>query len=94
MYAKSVIMISANAQLSHQEMPCSSASLMPTKHSTDEEDIPELVDNRPLQVLYPPVQSPSNEEADWEVAAICSAPVYYRVKSHIHGGVDIIHMIP
>ena len=67
---------------------------MPTKHSTDEEDIPELVDNIPLQVLYPPVQSPSDEEADREVAAICSAPVYYRVKSDIHRGVDIIHMIP
>ena len=63
------------------EMPCSYASSMPTKHSTDDEDIPELVDNRPLQVLYPPVQSPSDEEANWEVAAICSAPVYHWVKS-------------
>ena len=63
------------------ETPCSSASSTPTKHSTDEEDIPELVNNIPLQVLYPPVQSPSDEEADREVAAICSAPVYYRVKS-------------
>ena len=63
------------------EMLCSSASSMPTKPSTDEEDIPELVDNIPLQVLYPPMQSPSDEEADREVAAICSAPVYYWVRS-------------
>ena len=63
------------------ETPCSSASSMPTKPSTDKEDIPELVDNIPLHVLYPPMQSPSDEEADQEVAAICSAAVYYRVKS-------------
>ena len=63
------------------ETPCSSTSSTPTKHSTKEEDIPELVDNIPLQVLYPPIQSPSDEEADREVAAICSAPVYYWVKS-------------
>ena len=64
------------------ETPCSSASSTPTKPSTDEEDIPDLVDNIPLQVLYPPMQSPSDEEADWEVAAICSAPVYCQVRSH------------
>ena len=63
------------------EMPCSSASSTPTKPSTDDEDILELIDNIPLQVLYPPIQSPSDEEADWEVAEICNAPVYYRVKS-------------
>ena len=63
------------------ETPCFSASSMPTKHRTEDEDIPELVDNIPLQVLYPPAQSPSDEEADWEVAAICSAPVYYWAKS-------------
>ena len=63
------------------ETPCSSVSSTPTKHSTDKEDVPELVDNIPLQVLYPPIQSPSDKEADWEVAAICSAPVYYQVKS-------------
>ena len=40
------------------------------------------VENTPPQVLYPLVQSPSDEEADQEVAAICSAPVYYRVRSH------------
>ena len=54
---------------------------MPTKPSTDDEDIPELVENIPLQVLYPPRQSPSDEEADREVAEICSVPVYYQVKS-------------
>ena len=56
---------------------------MPTNISSDHKDIPELVENKPLHVLYPPVQSPSDEEADREVAAICSAPVYYRVRSQL-----------
>ena len=43
--------------------PCSSASSMPTNIS-DHEDIPDLVENKPLHVLYPPVQSPSDKEAD------------------------------
>ena len=43
-------------------MPCSSASSMPTNIS--DEQIPNLVENKPLQVLHPPVQSPSDEEAD------------------------------
>ena len=64
-------------------MPCSSASSMPTNISSDHEDIPDLVDNKPLHLLYPPVQSPSDEEADREVAAICRAPVYYRVRSQL-----------
>ena len=63
--------------------PCSSASSTPTNISSDHEDIPELVENKPLHVLYPPVQSPSDEEADREVAAICRAPVYYRVRSQL-----------
>ena len=29
------------------------------------------------------MQSPSDEEADQEVAAICKAPEYYRVRSHL-----------
>ena len=29
------------------------------------------------------MHSPSNKEADQEVAAICRAPEYYRVRSHI-----------
>ena len=61
--------------------PCTSASSMPT--SISDEQIPELVMNKPLQLLHPPVQSPSDEEADREVAAICRAPEYYRVRSHI-----------
>ena len=65
------------------ETPCSSASSTPTNNSSDHEDIPELVENNPLQVLYPPQQSPSDEEADWEVAAICRAPIYYRVRSQL-----------
>ena len=61
----------------------SSASSTPTNISSDHEDIPKLVENKPLHVLYPPVQSPSDEEADCEVAAICSVPVYYRVRSQL-----------
>ena len=40
------------------------------------------MENKPLHVLYP-VQSPLDEEADREVAAICSAPVYYQVRSQL-----------
>ena len=61
--------------------PCTSALSMPT--SISDEQIPELVTNKPLQLLHPPVQSPSDEEADREVAAICRAPEYYQVRSHI-----------
>ena len=61
--------------------PCTSASSTPT--SISDEQIPELVPNKPLQLLHPPVQSPSDEEADQEVAAICRAPEHYRVRSHI-----------
>ena len=42
--------------------------------------------NKPLQEIYIPVQSPSDEEADREVAAICRAPEYYRVRSHVCRG--------
>ena len=62
-------------------MPCSSASSSPTNIS--DEQIPKLVANKPLQALHPPVQSLSDEEADREVAAICRAPEYYRVRSHV-----------
>ena len=61
---------------------CSSVSSTPT--NTSDEQIPELVPNKPLQQLHLPVQSPSDEEADQEVAAICKAPEYYRVRSHLH----------
>ena len=56
---------------------------MPTNTSSDHKDIPHLVENKPLHVLYPPVQSPSDKEADREVAAICRVPVYYRVRSQL-----------
>ena len=36
-----------------------------------------------MQALQPPVQSLSDEEADREVAAICRAPEYYWVRSHV-----------
>ena len=61
--------------------PCTSASSTPT--SISDEQIPELVPNKPLQLLHPSVQSPSDEEADREVAASCRAPEYYQVRSHI-----------
>ena len=62
--------------------PCTSASSMPTNIS--DKQIPDLVADKPLQKLHPPAQSPSDEEADREVAAICRAPEYYRVRSHLH----------
>ena len=61
--------------------PCSSASSSPTNIS--DEQIPELGAHKPLQALHPPIQSLSDEEADREVAAICRAPEYYRVRSHV-----------
>ena len=62
-------------------MPCSSVSSMPT--STSDEQIPELVANKPVQQLHTPVQTPSDEEADREVAVICRPSEYYRVRSHL-----------
>ena len=56
---------------------------MPTNISSEHEDIPDLVEKKLLHLLYPPVQSPSDEEADREVAVICRAPVYYRVRSQL-----------
>ena len=64
------------------ETPCSSASSSPTNIS--HEQIPELGAHKLLQVLHPPVQSLSDEEADREVAAICRALEYYRVRSYVH----------
>ena len=61
--------------------PCSSISSTPT--STSDEQIPELVANKPVQQLHLPVQTPSDEEADREVAAICRPSEYYRVRSHL-----------
>ena len=64
-------------------MPFSSASSTPKNISSDHKDILKLVENKLQHVLYPPVQSPSDEEADQEVAVICRAPVYYRVRSQL-----------
>ena len=61
--------------------PCSSVSSMPTNIS--DEQIPKLVASKPVQQLQLPVHSPSDEEVDLEVAAICKAPEYYRVRSHL-----------
>ena len=60
---------------------CSSVSSTPTNIS--DEQIPELVPNKPLPDIRIPVQSPSDEEANREVAVICRAPEYYRVRSHV-----------
>ena len=61
--------------------PCSSASSTPTNIS--DEQIPDLVADKPLQTLHPPAQSPSDKEADREVAVICRTPECYRVRSHV-----------
>ena len=54
---------------------------MPT--SPSDEQIPELVADKSLQQLQLPQQSPSDEEADREVEAICRPSEYYRVRSHL-----------
>ena len=51
--------------------------------STSDEQIPELVENRPVQQFNLHVQTPSDEEADREVAAICKSSEQYRVRSHL-----------
>ena len=61
--------------------PCSSVSSTPTSFS--DEQIPELVPDKSLQQLHLPVQTPSDEEADREVEAICRPSEYYRVRSHL-----------
>ena len=48
-----------------------------------DEQIPELVANKPVQQIHLPVQTPSDEEADREVAAICRPTEYYWVRSHL-----------
>ena len=79
---------SADAQHFTPRMPCSSVSSTPTNIS--DEQISELVPNKPLQELHIPMKSPSDEEADREVAAICRAPEYYRVRSHYDIGTNIL----
>ena len=61
--------------------PCSSVSSMPTNIS--DEQIPELVADKSLQQLHLPLQTPSDEEANREVEAICAPSEYYRVRSHL-----------
>ena len=71
----------ADAQRLRQGRRVHLASSTPT--SISDQQIPELVTNNTVQLLHPPVHSPSDEEADREVTAICRAPEYYRVRSHI-----------
>ena len=61
--------------------PLSSASSTPT--SISDEHIPELVADKSLQQLQSPLKTPSDEEADREVEAICAPSEYYRVRSHL-----------
>ena len=63
------------------ETPLSSASSTPT--SISDEQIPELVADKSLQQLQSPLTTPSDEEADGEVEAICASIEYYRVRSHL-----------
>ena len=61
--------------------PCSSASSTPI--STSDEQIPKLVENKPVQQFHLHIQTPSDEEADREVAAICKSSEQYWVRSHL-----------
>ena len=62
--------------------PCSSVSSTPI--NTSDKLIPELVPNKSVQQVHLSVQLPSDdEEADREVAVICKAPEYYRVRSDL-----------
>ena len=61
--------------------PCSSASSTPI--STSDEQIPKLVANKPVQQFHLHVQTPSDEEADREVAAICKSSEQYQVRLHL-----------
>ena len=61
--------------------PLSSVSSTPT--SISDEQIPELVADKSLQQLHLPLNTPSDEEADREVEAICAPSEYYRVRSHL-----------
>ena len=61
--------------------PCSSVSSTPT--SISDEQIPELVADKSLQQRHLLLKTPSDEEADREVEAICAPSEYYRVRSHL-----------
>ena len=61
---------SVDAQHLRPGTPCTSVSSTPT--STSDEQIPELVPDKPLQQLHLPLKTSSDEEADREVEAICA----------------------
>ena len=62
-------------------MPCTSVSSTPT--SISDEQIPELVADKPLQQLQLLLKTSSDEEADREVEVICAPSEYYQVRSHL-----------
>ena len=41
------------------------------------------MENKPVQQFHLHVQTPSDEEADREVAAICKSSEQYRVRAHL-----------
>ena len=61
--------------------PLSSVSSTPT--SISDEQIPDLVADKLPQQLHLPLNTPSDEEADHEVEALCAPSQYYRVRSHV-----------
>ena len=61
--------------------PLSSVSSTPT--SISDEQIAELVADKSLQQLRLLLHTPSDEEVDHEVEAICAPSEYYRVRSHL-----------
>ena len=60
-------------------MPLSLVSSTPT--SISDEQLPELLADKSLQQLHLLLNTPSDEEADREVEAICAPSEYYRCSS-------------
>ena len=60
-----------------------SSSVSSSTANISDQQLPELVADKPLQAQHLPVQSLSDEEADREVAAICTAPQQYWVRSQV-----------
>ena len=80
-YVKSAKQSSADAQ--HLRPGCRCHQYHQRLTSISDEQIPELVADKSLQQLHLPLNTPSDEEADREVEAICAPSEYYRVRSHL-----------